>query len=187
MTKFFVDSSNFDETFKLAAIPVLKYKPVIFCIGTDKATGDCFAPLIGTFLTKRHNINAFVYGTLASPITAKNISSWYEIVKSRHPYSPILCIDSCLGKSEDIGKIAIDFEPVLAGSASGKNLGAYGDASILGFVDRLTDNKYEIFKTPLGTVFNMADKVAENIAKIFEINKTINNENGENVRYQFNM
>ncbi|MCL2484196.1 MAG: spore protease YyaC [Firmicutes bacterium] len=140
---------------------------VIFCIGTDKATGDSFAPLVGTMLQSL-NINAYVYGTLRNPITAKNIHHWYSVVRAKHPNKKILAIDSCLGKAADIGKISIQSKGLTPGLAVGKNLGVFGDYSILGFVDELTTNQYAIFKTPLGVVYEMAVKVSNMLKTVLQ-------------------
>ena len=47
--------------------------PIILCIGSDLVLGDSLGPLIGTLLLKR-NVEAYVYGTLGSPITAKEVN-----------------------------------------------------------------------------------------------------------------
>ena len=45
--------------------------PVILCIGSDLAIGDSLGPICGTMLKeKKSDPNAFIYGTLKSPVTA---------------------------------------------------------------------------------------------------------------------
>ena len=46
--------------------------PVILCIGTDRATGDCLGPLVGEQLFN-YNHNYMVFGNLSSPVHALNI------------------------------------------------------------------------------------------------------------------
>lgn len=43
---------------------------ILLCIGTDLVIGDCLGPIVGEILINR-NVNAYVYGTLTRPVTAK--------------------------------------------------------------------------------------------------------------------
>ena len=48
--------------------------PVIVCIGSDLAIGDSLGPITGSMLKyKTQGLGVFVYGTLATPVTAKEI------------------------------------------------------------------------------------------------------------------
>ena len=60
--------------------------PTIICVGSDLVLGDSLGPLVGTMLTNR-NANAYIYGTLNSPITAKEIACAKLHVKMLHPDS----------------------------------------------------------------------------------------------------
>ena len=55
--------------------PILSQnRPIIFiCIGTDRSTGDSLGPLVGYKLQFLNKSNIHIYGTLQSPIHAKNI------------------------------------------------------------------------------------------------------------------
>lgn len=58
--------------------------PVVLCIGTDLVVGDAFGPLVGDILTRRFNLPAFVYGTLALPVTAVTLPSVVDFIEARH-------------------------------------------------------------------------------------------------------
>ena len=45
---------------------------VFLCIGTDRATGDCLGPLVGSRL-KSLSPSTAVYGTLETPVHATNL------------------------------------------------------------------------------------------------------------------
>ena len=47
--------------------------PVALCIGTDRVIGDALGPVVGELLVSAFNAPFFVYGTLASPVTALNL------------------------------------------------------------------------------------------------------------------
>lgn len=47
---------------------------VLICIGTDRSTGDCLGPLVGTFLKRALVKHLHIYGTLENPVHAKNLS-----------------------------------------------------------------------------------------------------------------
>ena len=47
--------------------------PVIVCIGSDLVVGDSLGPYVGSKLVNSIGNKAYVYGTLKSPITAKEI------------------------------------------------------------------------------------------------------------------
>ena len=55
-----------------AAIDKNERDVVIVCFGTNAISGDSLGPLVGTLLTKKYNIGAFVYGTDEAQINGKN-------------------------------------------------------------------------------------------------------------------
>ena len=65
-----------------------KKLPVIVCIGTDAVVGDCLGPLVGSLLKERLKGKTYVFGTVESPVTAKN--------------AVCLCFESIDEKSFDI-------------------------------------------------------------------------------------
>ncbi len=106
---------------------------VILCIGTDRATGDCLGPLIGNNLRRVDNIN--VYGTLAHPIHALNLSSTLEDIRLTYENPFIIAIDASLGITKHIGFITLSTSPIEPGKGVEKKLPAIGNLSITGIVN----------------------------------------------------
>jgi len=138
--------------------------PILLCIGTDRVTGDCFGPLVGTKLLERFNINTFVYGSLSRPVTALNILETVAFIKLKHPHHTILAVDSSLGKVTDIGKIRIIADGIYPGAATGKNLPKVGDFSITATVAPMGDSSL-LYGVKLGLVNSLANTTAEAIAQ----------------------
>lgn len=136
--------------------------PVILCIGTDRVCGDALGPLIGTMLTDRFNTPSFVYGTLSSPVTALNLKSAVDFIKSRHPSSPVIAVDSCVGKASEIGKIRLFCGGIKPGLATGKDLPRVGDISITATVAQ-SGNESSLFKVSLSLVYELSLAVAKTI------------------------
>lgn len=135
---------------------------IVFCIGTDRSTGDCLGPLVGDKLSKIHilqNIN--VFGTLNEPVHAKNIGEYTERIHSTYEHPFIIAIDASLGKTENIGKINLFKGPIFPGSGVNKNLIPVGDLSITGIVNISGFMEYIILQnTRLSLVMQMADIIA---------------------------
>lgn len=140
-------------------------KPIIVCIGSDLVLGDSLGPLIGTMLIKR-NVPAYVYGTLNSPITAKEISCAKIHLKMLHPDSFAIAIDAAVGNSEDIGLIKVSNKGLKPGLGVDKNLGVLGDCSVIGVVAERSLQNYNLFNlTRLNLIYKMAEKIADGVEK----------------------
>ncbi len=137
--------------------------PIILCIGSERATGDALAPLVGSLLRNKFNVNTFVYGTLDSAVNAKNIEDVYAFIKNRHKNKKILTIDACVGAEQDVGFIKITSNGLLPRSAFEKTNVSFGDYGILGIVDKAYADPFNVFTTRLSTVYNLANKIAEAI------------------------
>lgn len=105
---------------------------VYACIGTDRATGDCLGPLVGTNLQR---LGYTVYGTLEEPLHAKNLTQELQKIRTIHNPDLILAIDASLGQLEDIGRISLANSPLKPGAGVHKDLPPVGDLSILGTVN----------------------------------------------------
>lgn len=139
--------------------------PIIICIGSDLVLGDSLGPLVGTMLTRR-NVNAYIYGTLNSPITAKEINCAKLHVKMLHPESFIVAIDAAVGNSEDIGLIKVSDKGLKPGLGVNKNLGVIGDCSIIGVVAEKSTQNYNLFNlTRLNLIYKMAERIADGVEK----------------------
>lgn len=139
--------------------------PVVLCIGSDRVTGDCLGPIVGQMLVER-GANAFVYGTLARPVTALNLKDAVRHIKSAHGDKKVLAIDSSVGKLGDVGKIHIAFGSIAPGSADGKKLPKVGDVSITATV---TDpRKTPLSAVRLGVVYSLATDIADRITRCLQ-------------------
>ncbi len=135
-----------------------EYKKVIFvCIGTDRCTGDCYGPMVGTFL-KKQGFN--VYGTIENPVHALNMEIIFKNMDMEN--NLIVAVDACQG--EDIGELKISNEPVCPGKAFDKDLPKVGDVSIKG---SLCNEPRSIFNVRLNDVFNLAKTTTQAICNVF--------------------
>ena len=140
--------------------------PVVLCIGSDLAIGDSLGPLVGSMIRhKTQGIHPFVYGTLSSPVTAKEIKYMRGFLKATHPRSPILAIDAAVGNSGDIGLIKIAPTPLLPGAGANKKLGKIGDFSLIGIVAEKSLGNYALFhQTRVHLIYSMADIISDGVA-----------------------
>jgi putative sporulation protein YyaC len=134
--------------------------PVILCIGTDRATGDCLGPLVGEKL-KDAELGVDIYGTLDSPIHALNLRQTISHIRRsyRNPY--IIAIDAALGNAAHIGYITVSDRPILPGKGVNKKLPAIGDTSITGIVNASGRNETVLQTTRLYTVMSLAGFIAD--------------------------
>lgn len=154
-------AENTERDFELeCAVLSLGKLPVVLCIGSDRVTGDCLGPIVGQMLTER-GAKAFVYGTLARPVTALNLRDAVSHIKNAHADKKVLAIDSSVGRFADVGKIRVAFGAIAPGSADGKKLPKVGDVSITATV---TDpRKTPLSAVRLGTVYALARRITDRI------------------------
>ena len=74
-------------------LPAGEKPPVVLCIGSDLAVGDSLGPLTGTLLC-RAGFPGFVYGTLKTPVTAKEVRYLDPFLRKTHPGSKIIAVDA---------------------------------------------------------------------------------------------
>lgn len=149
---------------------------VFICIGTDRMTGDCFGPIVGSKLNellKNYNIfNINIYGSLEENICYTNIEKVIETIKDRHPNACIIVIDAALSKKENIGKIFVSKEKTMLGKGLNKNRIEIGDLSIKAVVGKNNKLPYYNFtvlqNVSLNVVIRMASIVAEGIVEIIK-------------------
>lgn len=136
--------------------------PVIACIGTDRSTGDALGPLTGSFLYERlAGTPIAIYGTLDQPVHATNLEAVAAEIMSRHKGRPVLAIDACLGKSENIGYITLKNGPLAPGTGVNKKLPQIGDFHIVGVVNVGGFMEYFVLQnTRLSLVMRMAQIIA---------------------------
>ncbi len=140
--------------------------PVIVCVGSDLAIGDSLGPIAGSMLKyKTQGLNVFLYGTLATPVTAKEIRYLRSFLKETHAGSPIIAVDAAVGERGDIGLIKLSDKPLLPGAGANKKLGAVGDISIMGIVAEKSVANYGLLNTTrLNLVYSMSEIISEGVS-----------------------
>lgn len=135
---------------------------VVFCIGTDRATGDSLGPLVGTML-KKMGINN-VMGTIDRPVHAVNIDDKINQLYNNYNKPIVLAIDACLGIYNHIGSLSIWEGALSPGAGISKKLREIGDISITGIVNKWSNNGImQLQSTRLSVVINMAEVIADGI------------------------
>ena len=164
---------NFSNNQTDCLFPVFETPPVVLCIGSDLAIGDCLGPITGSMLKRKtHGLNVFIYGTLSTPVTAKEMKYVREFLKETHPNAPVIAIDAAVGNEGDIGLIKILDQPLKPGAGANKNLGEVGDLSIMGVVAEKSVSNYAIFnQTRLNLVYKMSDVISDALSSLlYQIN-----------------
>lgn len=145
-----------------------KTPPVVVCVGSDLAIGDSLGPITGSMLQyKTQGLNAFIYGTLSSPVTAKEIPHLRAFLRETHIGSQILAIDAAVGEKGDIGLIKLTDAPLLPGAGANKKLGAVGDIAIMGIVAEKSVGNYGLLNTTrLNLVYTMSEIISDAVASV---------------------
>ena len=146
----------------------LNKPPVIVCIGSDLAVGDSLGPIAGSMLKyKTQGLGVFVYGTLAAPVTAKEVKYLRTFLKETHPASQIIAVDAAVGAEGDIGLIKLTDRPLYPGAGANKKLGAVGDISIMGIVAEKSLANYGLLNTTrLNLVYTMSEIISEALSAV---------------------
>ncbi len=135
------------------------YSPVILCIGTDRATGDCLGPLVGEQLTD-YDENFKVFGTLESPVHALNLNQTIQTIYDMYQNPYVIAIDAAVGDYSHIGYVTVSNCPIAPGKGVNKKLPAIGDISITGIVNVAGQNANLLHTTRLYTVMQLANCIA---------------------------
>ncbi len=150
--------------------------PVVLCIGSDLAIGDCLGPVTGSLLKKRADFKGYVYGTLKSPVTAKEVKYLNDFVHKTHPESRVIAVDAAVGEECDVGLVKVSDTPLRPGSGANKRLGKVGDFSILGVVARKSAFTYSFLNlTRFHMVYAMAELISSAIASASCCSKGVTN------------
>ncbi|MFZ5597859.1 MAG: spore protease YyaC [Bacillota bacterium] len=148
---------------------------VLLCIGTDRSTGDCLGPLIGTKMMEISQDYFHVYGTLEHPVHASNLKEKLEQIQSRFKDPCIIAVDACLGNIENVGHITIGEGSLQPGAGVNKDLPAVGDIHITGIVNVGGFMEYLVLQnTRLNIVMKMADLIACGLARVILENSEVN-------------
>lgn len=169
MSVYVFNSAKRDNSEEISKAVKLLYntdKPVIICVGSDLVVGDSLGPIVGSELIKNLQGKAFVYGTLDSPVTAKEIPVIQDEIKKLHPYSKILVIDAAVGNREEIGYVKISSVGIKPGLGVNKNLPIIGDVSVIGIVSDKNDKNLN-FSTRFSLVYKLLSDIVSGIIKAF--------------------
>lgn len=135
-------------------------KLILLCIGSDRATGDALGPIIGYKLSKYHYDNLIIYGTLANPVHAKNLSSTLESIREKYPNSTVIAIDASLGSTSHVGYITLGEGALRPGVGVDKELPLAGDIFITGIVNISGILNHALLQTTrLDLVMQLADYI----------------------------
>jgi putative sporulation protein YyaC len=136
----------------------LHYQNVVFlCIGTNRCTGDAYAPLVGTYLKDRGYRN--VLGTIDQPVHHLNLQETIEQIPSD---KTIIALDAALGRINHVGYLFLEEGPISPGSGVGKNIPPVGNYHIKGIVNINAgmQNQLLLMSTQLDLVMEMAKQTA---------------------------
>lgn len=160
--------SLLNEKMARAGMDLTQNLPVVVCVGSDLIIGDSLGPMVGSMIAyKTQGLGAFVYGTLAAPVTAKEVKELREFLKRTHPRRAVIAVDAAVGAQGDIGLIKVSNEPLYPGAGTGKQLGCFGDASVMGIVAEKSLGNYALLhSTRLRLVYRMAEQIADGIATL---------------------
>lgn len=142
---------------------------LILCIGTDRSTGDCLGPLVGSKLSSLGVLppRVRIYGTLDDPVHAGNLDEHIEMFCEEAQSSYILALDACLGRCDNVGYISIKDGPLRPGTGVNKNLAEVGAAHLVGVVNVGGFMEYFVLQnTRLSLVMRMADVISSSLAAV---------------------
>ncbi len=142
--------------------------PVVVCVGSDLAIGDSLGPIVGSMLKyKTQGLNGFIYGTLAAPVTAKEIKYLRRFLKETHGGSQIIAVDAAVGEKGDVGLMRFLDKPLFPGVGAGKQLGSVGDISVMGIVAEKSLANYGLLNTTrLNLVYSMAEIISSALSTL---------------------
>ena len=142
--------------------------PIVVCIGSDLAIGDSLGPIVGSMLKyKTQGLGAFIYGTLSSPVTAKEIGHLRAFLRETHKGAQIIAVDAAVGEKGDIGLIKINDNPLFPGAGANKKLGSIGELSIMAIVAEKSFNNYALLNTTrLNLVYSLAETISEGLSTL---------------------
>lgn len=145
---------------KESSVPI-----ALFCIGTDRSSGDSLGPLVGThLLEKTLPENFHVFGTLEDPVHAVNLKEKLEEVNRALAQPFIIAVDACLGRPENVGTISVKPGPLKPGAAMQKDLPFVGHSHITGIVNAGGLMEFFILQnTRLYLVMALAKTITEGI------------------------
>lgn len=147
---------------------VFQRRPVvILCIGTDRSTGDCLGPLVGSKLYAQPGDFFEIYGSLEQPVHAVNLQDYLNLIQQKYTNPFIIALDACLGSIDHVGHITIGDGSLQPGAGVNKSLPSVGHIYITGIVNVGGFMEYLVLQnTRLNLVMKMADVIVNGLAKV---------------------
>lgn len=137
---------------------------ILLCIGTDRSTGDCLGPLVGSKMDTLNQNMFTIYGTLDQPVHAANLNEVIKEINQTHPDAMIIAIDACLGHLENVGYINIGNGSLQPGAGVNKDLPRVGSIYVTGIVNVGGFMEYLVLQnTRLNLVMRMADVMVQGL------------------------
>jgi putative sporulation protein YyaC len=131
------------------------------CIGTDRSSGDCLGPWVGTHLEEAGFLR--VIGTLERPCDAEKLPDVISMLPST---GKILAVDACLGRPESVGAYLVAANPIIPARSVGKSFPPVGAFSVAGIVNAMGPKPYWTLQTTsLYRVMNMAREIAAAVVR----------------------
>ena len=139
---------------------------LLFCIGTDRSTGDSLGPLTGHKLKAAGLEDCFVQvvGTLDCPVHAMNLEQAVFMVHRCYPEYVIVAVDASVGQTEHVGCITLGRGALRPGLGVSKELQAVGDIFITGIVGGYGSyDPLMLQSVRLSVVMRMADYICASV------------------------
>lgn len=137
---------------------------VIICIGTDRSTGDCLGPLVGTALSKFRREHFHLFGTLEDPVHAMNLKDTLQHINDTFHNPYIIGIDACLGQTSSVGSIQVVQGPLRPGAGVNKQLPPVGNIHVTGIVNVGGFMEYFVLQnTRLSLVMRLSEIISSSI------------------------
>lgn len=134
---------------------------IVVCIGTDRSTGDCLGPLIGSKMAETNHTGLEVFGTLDEPVHAGNLVDYLQKIRANWHSPFIIAIDACLGRMDSVGVVNIGTGSLRPGAGVNKDLPPVGNLHITGIVNVGGFMEYFVLQnTRLSTVMRMANLIS---------------------------
>lgn len=166
-----IDNFSHDLLARLQGCGVTGHSEIVLvCIGTDRSTGDCLGPLVGSKMLGSHTHSFIVYGTLDDPVHASNLNDRLVEIQSRHPEAVIIAVDACLGHLENVGCVNIGEGSLQPGAGVHKTLPAVGQLYITGVVNVGGFMEYLVLQnTRLNLVMRLANLITDGLVKTSQL------------------
>ncbi|MFU1798064.1 spore protease YyaC [Paenibacillus azoreducens] len=141
-----------------------KQQVIIVCIGTDRSTGDCLGPLVGTALARYKSPWYHLFGTLDEPVHAVNLQETLSSIYTLYDNPFVIGIDACLGQSSSVGCIQVASGPLKPGAGVHKELPPVGDIHLTGIVNVGGFMEYFVLQnTRLSLVMRLSEIIASTL------------------------